>query len=108
VLRLQDASVVGGWTEDLTAWAGVETTLTLTSDVLRDLGTTGVSTTVTVTLTAVVSPKLAQYHFKFKYSTGGSFIYTGVTPAPDNPTLTDGKFYEGSIVRGVLIYKEVV
>jgi len=107
-LYVNDVPVDGGWTEDLTAWGGAETTLTLTSDVFRDLGTVGVSTTVTVTLTAVTSPRLAQYHFKFKYSTGGSFIYTGVTPAPDNPTLDDGVFYEGSIARGVLIYKEVV
>ena len=95
------------WREDLTAWVGTGTTLTLISNVFRDFGTVGVSTAVTVTLTAVTSPQLAHYAFKFKYSTGGSFIFTGVHLASGNPTLTNGKYYEASIIRGELIYKEV-
>ena len=95
------------WREDLTAWVGNETTPTLISNVFRDLGTVGVSTAVTVTLTAVTSPQLAHYAFKFKFSTGGSFSFTGVHLATGNPTLTNGKYYEASIIRGELIYKEV-
>lgn len=66
-----------------------------------------VTTTVTVTLTAATSPYLAHYGFKFKYGNGGSFIFTGVHSATGNPTLANGKYYEASIVRGELIYKEV-
>jgi hypothetical protein len=89
------------------AWVGTETELYLESNVFRDLGDVGVSTTVTVTLDSVTGSILPQYYFKFKYSTGGSFVYTSITAAPDNPDLEDGVYYEGSIIRGVLIYKEI-
>ena len=71
------------------------------------MGTVGVSTAVTVTLTAVTSPQLAHYGFKFKYSTGGSFNYTGVSLALGNPTLENGKYYEATILRNKVIYRLV-
>jgi len=101
VLLADGAGGGGGWTEDLTAWTSAETTVNLTSNVLRDFGTTAVGVTVNITLTGVTSPTLAEYMFKFVYGMGGSFVFpVGITLALGNPTFTGGNSYECTIVRG--------
>ena len=96
------------WKNDVTAWAGNETTLTLTSQKRRLFGSVAVTTAVTVTLVPPTSPYLEHYFFKFKHGTGGSFSFTGVTLAPDTPTLVVGSIYEASITDGVLRYQKAV
>lgn len=99
---------VDGWTENLTAWTTPETTVNLTSNEFRDFGTNPVTVTVNIILSAVISPKLAEYAFKFVFGTGGSFIYpVGIALADGNPTLVNNGVYEANIVRGKLIYKKV-